>query len=160
MNHLEFRGTEENPYHISCGGVVFRTDKDRDVGVLLLRRRKSKTWPYGSWHLPKGTRRTTETEEETVIREVLEETGYEVEPIKKLGQLESTYTMGDTTIYKTTFYYVCRPIGRVSKGDTEHNEVKWVLLRTAIKRVSEFPKWEKEEYILSRFEREYLKHSP
>lgn len=56
----------------SCGAVVFRTFSGR-TEVLLINHANG-----GHWAFPKGHVEGTETEEETALREILEETGLTV----------------------------------------------------------------------------------
>jgi 8-oxo-dGTP diphosphatase len=144
----EYRGTKDNPFHISCGGVIWRKNKKGEIEILLLHRLKKRGWPYNSWHLPKGTRRKTETTQEAVKREVLEETGYQVKVLKKISSLKSSYWLDQVKINKTTHYYLCQPIGRVKKQISEHDEIKWVPFAKAKKLLSLFPQFEEEEKIL------------
>jgi len=147
----KYRGTKNNPYHISCGGLIYRK-KGAEIEVLLLHRFKKDGWEYNSWHLPKGTRRANETEEETTKREILEETGYQVEVGEKIGSLQSTYIKEGVTIYKKTHYFLCRPKEKIEGKIGEHDEIQWVSLSKAIKLLSQFPKFEKEEKILLKFQ--------
>ena len=107
-----------------------------------------------SWHLPKGTKKEGETNEETAQREILEETGYEVKIIKKLGSLNSTYEKEKKTILKITHYFICEPIVKTKQISREHDEMKWVSLEKAIELLSKFPIFEKEEEILLEFKKD------
>jgi len=57
----------------ACGGVVFRR-KDSRIYYLLVKHN-----PAGHWSLPKGHEEPGETEQQTAKREILEETGLEVD---------------------------------------------------------------------------------
>lgn len=149
----DFRGTKENPFHISCGGVVYRKNQRGEIEVLLLHRFPKPGWIYDSWHLPKGTRWKSEGKEDTVRREILEETGFRVEVLDKIGILKSTYQLENTTINKTTHYFLCRPIEKIGKTDPEHDEMRWIKLDRAIKLTAKFPEYEKEEKILDKFKK-------
>ena len=59
-------------YHVSCGTIVYR-ERDGRTEYLILFQKGSKTWSF-----PKGHIEFYETQEETAIREVREETGLEV----------------------------------------------------------------------------------
>jgi ADP-ribose pyrophosphatase YjhB (NUDIX family) len=64
---------------IGAGGIVLRDGK-----ILLVRQRR----PYGThWELPSGYHEPGETLEETAVREVLEETGIEIELAELAGTL-------------------------------------------------------------------------
>lgn len=58
----------------SCGVVVYR-QLDKEIEYLLLQSKKHKEWGF-----PKGHVEGTETELETAIREVREESGITIEP--------------------------------------------------------------------------------
>lgn len=139
------------PLHISCGAIISRTNPDGKIEVLLLHRLKSDAWQYDSWHLPKGTQDAGETYEQTVTREIFEETGYKITPKEQLGELFSTYERDGSTRQKKTVYFICEAIDRPNDVVTEHDEIKWVELDEAIRLVSEFPIYEKEEDILKQF---------
>lgn len=147
----ELRKTKNNPFHISCGGVVYRKNKKGQIEILLLHRFKKKNWQYDSWHLPKGTKDKNEKNKQTVAREVLEETGYKVKVLEKIGRLKSTYKKEGRLIYKTTHYFICKPIKRIKLEVTEHDKVKWIPLKKAIQLLSQFPIFEKEEEVLKKF---------
>lgn len=149
----EFRGDKNHPYGYSCGGIVWRKNKKGKLEVLLLHRFKTDHWDYDSWHLPKGTACKGETKKEAAKREIEEETGYKVEVLNKIGSLKSTWHYKDVKIYKTTYYFVCKPINKMRSSAFEHDEVKWVELNEAIKRVAAFPFFEKEEKILNKFKK-------
>ena len=147
----EHRATPGHSFHVSCGAIVFRKTK-KGIKVLLLHRFKSESWPHDSWHLPKGTKRKNETNQQAVKRECLEETGYQVKILKKIGSLKSTYKLNDSvTADKITHYYTCKPIKKLLNQIGEYDEQKWVDLPEAIKLVSKFKIWGKEEEILKKF---------
>ena len=60
-------------YETSCGAVVFKME-DGIRKFLLIRNKRSAHWGFPKGHVEPG-----ETEEETAIREVLEETGLHIE---------------------------------------------------------------------------------
>ena len=147
----ECRAAKNHPFHLSCGAIIFRKTK-KGIRILLLHRFKSGKWPYDSWHLPKGTKQSGEKNQETVKRECLEETGWQVKVLKKIGSLKSTYKIDpQITAQKITHYHSCRPIKKLNQQTGEHDEQKWVTLPKAIKLVSRFKIWEKEEEILKKF---------
>lgn len=72
-------------FMVGVSGVVVN-----DQGYILLLRHRY--WPAGSWGLPGGYANRGETLEETLVREIKEETGYLVEP-QSLLQLTSGYKL-------------------------------------------------------------------
>ena len=62
-------------YESSCGAVVFNEEKG-ERQFLLIRNKRSAHWGFPKGHIESG-----ETKEETAIREVLEETGLNIEII-------------------------------------------------------------------------------
>ena len=62
-------------YEKSCGAVLFKEDEKRYY-VLV------KSTTNNNWGLPKGHVENNETEQETALREVMEETGINAEIIE------------------------------------------------------------------------------
>lgn len=65
-------------YEYSCGAVVF-TRIDGEPHYLLVR---AKDQPQGCHGFPKGHMEPGETEQETALREIIEETGLQVELVE------------------------------------------------------------------------------
>lgn len=66
---------------IGANAAIFDSDGD----LLLMKRAGS-----GTWCLPGGALKTTESPEEAVVREVREETGLTVEPVELIGPFQRT----------------------------------------------------------------------
>lgn len=60
-------------YESSCGAVVFRKTQDGKIKFLLIRNKRSAHWGFPKGHIEQG-----ETNSETAVREVLEETGLHI----------------------------------------------------------------------------------
>ncbi len=86
----------------SCGAVVYRFDRGRPM-LLLLRHRHG-----GHWSFPKGHVEGNETEQQTAIREVMEETGVKIDLIENFRHAveyqpkpgvrkQVVYFLGETT---------------------------------------------------------------
>lgn len=90
---LDGRLREQCP---QCGWIYYLQRKlsaaalIEQEGKLLLLQRAHPPW-QGYWNLPAGYLEVDETPEQAVIREVLEETGLEIEPVRMLGN----YTFED-----------------------------------------------------------------
>ena len=84
--------------------------------VLVTQHSKHKGWDF-----PKGHREIYESEEQTAIREVEEETGVKAEIVEKVGQTEYFYyenepssakaTEGKERVLKTVAYYLMKYVG-------------------------------------------------
>lgn len=81
---------------IVTGGAIIKDNEDR----ILLQKRSD----YGDWGLPGGGMEAGETIEETMLREVLEETGLEVREYKLYAiysgpRMEYTYPDGNEVVF-------------------------------------------------------------
>lgn len=99
--------------------------RDADGRILLHRRRDD-----GLWSLPAGAIEIGETPVEAVIRETLEETGWEVRPLRLLGAFggstfRHTYPNGDRVEY-TVVVYECEITGAARRAHgSETLEVRY-----------------------------------
>lgn len=124
-------------YPVSAGGVVYRISPRLEI-VLCGRKTDTRRSLSGSnmqWHLPKGTPETGETLEETALREVKEETGYEVITKQYLQEIQYTFQNPQkNTLYKKTvhFYLMIALSGDSTFHDSEFDEVKWMSPEDAL----------------------------
>ena len=93
--------------------------------VLLIQHLK------GHWDIPKGQMEAGETEQETALREVKEETGVDVEIISdKKSTLEYTVENGNL---KEVVYFIAKKIGGEEKAqETEVSEIRWLAFDEAV----------------------------
>ncbi|ELU11488.1 hypothetical protein CAPTEDRAFT_64248, partial [Capitella teleta] len=117
----EFRPiTNRTVCYIVCG-LVFNDESE----VLMMQEAKSSC--YGMWYLPAGRMERNESIEEAVVREVLEETGIEIQPTS-LVSVEVA----------SGFWYRFTLIGRMTGGklktyehrDKESLQAKWCSAET------------------------------
>jgi 8-oxo-dGTP diphosphatase len=101
---------------IAAGGVVGRETAAGPEFLVVHRRR------YDDWCLPKGKLKRGETSEEAALREVREETGYDVELGSYLGEMQYTVN-GDPKVVRL---WQMRPRGR-SHGIEDQGEVQEVV---------------------------------
>ena len=115
----------------SAGGIVVRYEGDRPSLVCGLRRRDGDRHG-GTWTLPKGTPNDGETQAETAIREVREETGLEVRITGELPSIEYVFVQSGTRIHKTVHYFLMEPVGGdLALHDHEFERVRWVRFEDA-----------------------------
>lgn len=108
----------------ACGCVVIENEK-----VLLIKQTK------GHWGLPKGHVEEGETEHETAIREVKEETNYDVEIVNEKRFVER-YII-DNKIDKEVVYFIAKKIGgEAEKQESEVTDIKWCSFDEAIETVT------------------------
>lgn len=108
----------------SCGCIVIDEGK-----VLLIKQTK------GHWGLPKGHVEENETEKETALREVKEETNYDVEIIGDYRFVERYIT--DTKIDKEVVYFIAKKVGgEAEKQEAEVTDIKWCSFDEAIDTVT------------------------
>lgn len=108
----------------SCGCIVFDGEK-----ILLVKQTQ------GHWGIPKGHVEENETEYETAIREVKEETNIDVEI-----EGESRYTenyVTDKGVQKEVVYFIAKKIGgSVAAQEAEIKEIEWLNPKDALERVT------------------------
>lgn len=95
-------------------------------GRILLHQRSDN----GKWALPGGAIEVGETADQAVVREVREETGYEVRVVKLVGVYSDprhttiTYPEGDTVSYVSVLFE-CAVTGGASALSDESTAVDW-----------------------------------
>ncbi len=105
----------------ATAAVVFDSN-----GHVLLHRRTDN----GHWALPGGSIETGETADQTIVREVREETGFEVEVVRLIGVYSDpnhttmTYPDGNTVSYVSVLFE-CRVLGGEATLCDESSAVEW-----------------------------------
>lgn len=109
----------------SCGAILFRREGGR-VRYLLLDYRTH-------WDFPKGQREKGESGEETVRREVLEETGIaglELKGFKR--KLRWMYKKDGKLVSKEAVYYLAETREKEVKVSWEHAGYRWCSFEEAL----------------------------
>ena len=107
----------------AAGGIVWRAGGGGVPEVLVVHRPK-----YEDWSFPKGKREEGETDEETALREVQEETGL----LCHLGpELPGTSYMDRKGRPKAVRYFVMTVVDGEFAPSDEVDEVRWLRLPTA-----------------------------
>ena len=107
----------------AAGGVLVR-----DGRVALVHRPK-----YDDWSLPKGKLNEGETWEDAAVREVREETGYNVALHDELSSVEYTDPKGRP---KTVRYWRMEPLAGEFEPNDEVDELRWMTPDEAVERLS------------------------
>lgn len=76
-------------YEKSCGAIIIHKSAENNYKVLLVKNHNGRYWSFPKGHVEKG-----ETEEETAIREIKEETGLDVEIIKNFREVSDYCPFG------------------------------------------------------------------
>ena len=98
----------------SCGAIIINNNK-----ILMVKQRN------GVVGFPKGHVEKGETEEETALREIKEETNLDVK-IDESKRFENSYIM-DNGIKKEVVFFLASPINdELIKQDCEIEKLKWV----------------------------------
>ncbi|HST82608.1 MAG TPA: NUDIX hydrolase [Kineosporiaceae bacterium] len=115
---------------LAAGAICWRQGSDGELEVLLVR---SARWDEWSW--PKGKLDPGETLPECAVREVLEETGVQIELGVPLPSVSYVLPDGHD---KTVFYWAARSRGNRPRTATEEEiaEVTWLSTRAARERLS------------------------
>ncbi|MGZ8600357.1 MAG: NUDIX hydrolase [Actinomycetota bacterium] len=110
----------DGPVVRAAGGLVVRREPDGGRGIALVHRPR-----YDDWTFPKGKLQPGETDEQTAIREVEEETGLRCELGLDLGTVGYRDGEGRPKIVR---YWVMEPgDGAFVPGD-EVDELRWLAL--------------------------------
>ncbi len=99
--------------------------------TLFLKRQFDK--PQGNtWAIPAGKCDNSEAAEQTVIREIREETGIETQTqcLSYLGKVYIRHSTGDFVFH--AFEYNLTGLPQVKMNPTEHVEYRWVTLEEAL----------------------------
>lgn len=113
----------------SCGAIVFYL-KDNKEQILLIKHSNS-----GHWSFPKGHVEAGETEVETAVREIKEETGVSVNIDTRFREVV-TYSPKKDVIKDVIYFFATASDYHTQRQEEEVSEVKWVDMGSAIKCVS------------------------
>ena len=117
------------PKEKSCGALVYRI-KNGELELLLLKHRFG-----GHWSFPKGHVEEGETEVETALREVHEETGLTIQLEDGFRQSVEYYPRPN--IRKQVVYFLgYADDDRTRRQEEEISEIRWVPLKSAHREVT------------------------
>ena len=114
----------------SCGAVVYRYE-DGKLMLLMLRHRHG-----GHWSFPKGHMEGKETEVETALREIREETGLDVLLQTQFRHTVEYYPKPGVKKLVVYFLGLAAPDACPVRQESEISELKWVEYDEAYRSVS------------------------
>ncbi len=113
-----YNTTVDALYQKSCGAVIYRNINGENEYLLLLQK-KSHTWSF-----PKGHMEAFESERQTAMREVREETGYKVNLARSFRH-EIRYSIANA-VHKSVILYLAKVRTSPVIQKSEISSYKWV----------------------------------
>lgn len=113
----------------SCGAIVFYL-KDNKEQILLIKHANS-----GHWSFPKGHVEAKETEVETALREIREETGINVSIDTRFREVV-TYSPKKDVLKDVVYFFATSEEYETFNQEEEVSDIKWVDLSSVVSCVS------------------------
>ena len=112
----------------SAGGVVYRPDGAGSYSIAVVQRAR-----HNDWSLPKGHIEKGESLEQTAIREVQEETGFDARVVSPIEEVVYFYRRpGGGLVRKSVYHYLMEITGGEPGGPNwEVSEVRMVPINEA-----------------------------
>lgn len=121
---------------------------DDEERLLILKREPENVQMPEAWELGGGRLEPGENPFEGLKREVMEETGLEIEVQRPLSVRHFTRKDGQVI---TMLVFVCKPLGKEVKLSKEHTEFEWIPVKEARGKITEFFNAEIDEYLRKDF---------
>jgi len=129
----------------SCGAIIFTRNNTRRY--LLLK------YGWGHWGFVKGHVEKGEDENQTVLREMEEETGIKAEQLQFIPSFNEKisyfYTKEGKKIYKEVIYFLAESYGMQIKLSHEHTDYSWLPYNEAMKQLT----YENDRMVLEKAEK-------
>ena len=109
----------------SCGAIIIN-----DEGKILLIKHNK-----GHWAFPKGHVEENETEVETALREIKEETNLKVDINEKIREI-TTYSPKENVIKDVIYFAATNPQGEVKLQEEEVSEYAWLDLEESLNTIT------------------------
>lgn len=118
------------PVERSAGAILYRVEGGRNLYLLL-------HYEAGHWDFPKGNIEKGETEEETIRREVWEETGIKKIEFEKFREkIHYFFKREGKTIYKEVVFRLAKTKEKKVKISFEHIGYKWLPYEEALEQLT------------------------
>lgn len=114
-------------YEKSCGAVVYRITRSEGIKILLVKNHNGKCWTF-----PKGHIEADESEKQTALREIKEETGLTVTIEPNFRQTSIYRPFGKIKKY-VVFFLARANEAAVSMQQSEIDYYLWVSINEAMK---------------------------
>ncbi len=114
----------------SCGAVVYRVKDNGKLRILLIRHQNG-----GHWAFPKGHVEQDETEEETALREIWEETGLRVELDMGFRHV-TTYSPKEGVMKDVVYFAAKADTKQVKAQEEEVTGIRWCKPKEALETVT------------------------
>lgn len=109
----------------SCGAIIIN-----ETGKILLIKHNK-----GHWAFPKGHVEANETEIETALREIKEETNLEVEINQNIREI-TTYSPKENVIKDVIYFVATNPTGNIKLQEEEVSEYAWLDLEESLNTIT------------------------
>ena len=109
----------------SCGAIIIN-----DEGKILLIKHNK-----GHWAFPKGHVEENETEVETALREIKEETNLKVDINERIREI-TTYSPKENVIKDVIYFAATNPQGEVKLQEEEVSEYAWLDLEESLNTIT------------------------
>lgn len=114
----------------SCGAIVYHVSIASTIRFLLLRHRHG-----GQWSFPKGHVEAGETEVQTALREVLEETGLTINLMDEFRH--SVNYFPKPGVRKQVVYFLAETVNdKFIRQESEISEIRWMKPKDALRSVT------------------------
>lgn len=116
----------------SCGVILFYAADSNSVEILLLH------YPEGHWDFPKGHVEEGESEIQTALRELEEETG--IKDVRLVDgfreKMHYFFTKKKDGISKTVCFFLARTSDKTIEISHEHKDFQWLPYEKALKKLT------------------------
>ena len=119
---------------VLVGGIIVKDDK-----VLLLKRTEDKKFLPGFFDLPGGKVEPGEDPNDTIVREVKEETNFDVKIVRPYNVWHSTNEVNGVLEHNIEIDFVLDMVNdcEIKLSEDEHSEFRWVSKDEIPKKISE-----------------------